>query len=186
MSSWYDTFTLNSTEFSNDKCLLKSCIFFIRVWSSSPRHEPIMTSFSWKKKVDDPKFRHTSIQFTLFQSVSSSINSERSSYIACNCNGWSFSGRNCPIDRMIIFSLSKCSNFFKWLVSHGGYTRCVRNGISHNWMICFSVHEEFTMTVNALRPTQLYNLIGRARISLLCYDLEYLSYVLLFTLANNR
>lgn len=58
---------------------------------------------------------------------------------------------------MMILLLSKCSNRFKCPVSHGGYTRCVRNGIFHKSKICFSVHDEFTITVSALRPTKLYS-----------------------------
>mmetsp|Transcript_36072 Transcript_36072/g.114671 ORF Transcript_36072/g.114671 Transcript_36072/m.114671 type:complete len:204 (+) Transcript_36072:401-1012(+) len=80
---------------------------------------------------------------------------------ACSCRAWFFSGRNCARESTRRPPPSFCprssGRAAKAAVSQGGKTVVVRPGTRQSESMWPCVHEEFTMTTSANRPTKPYN-----------------------------
>lgn len=169
LNSWYGIFNLKTTLFSSERCLHKSCMSVTLFLSSAFRQAPIKTKVTWKQKT---KYYFHDFSFLpnkngLKEMVHTLSQTDSGTnclnwYIARNCNGWFFSGLNCPTETIFIIPLASVSALGRGIAlrsstSHGGYTLCVKRGRLHNSFIWSSVHEEFTITTSAHRPTRPYN-----------------------------
>merc|ERR1719369_1190919 len=127
----------NSTLSSTDRYFVRSfrsCTIFQSSW---PLHPPTITSF------------------TLSQSSSAKIC--LNSNMALICRGWSFSGLNCPRERILTFSPSLSPTMCaRCEVSQGGNTLAT-SPFPHSVLMCSSVQLLLTITQSALCPHLVYN-----------------------------
>ena len=146
----------------------------IRCRSSSFLHPPIRTNLTYERKFVNSilgilsknlhfRFKYCVNYDELTFSHSSSDNSFLSSNMDLICIAWSFSGRNCPRDIILLVFLGLDSSFDDWVrgmsknsrLSQGGYILCVLFE-HHSLLIWSSVQLEFTMVRSEYFPALRY------------------------------